>query len=107
VATGAAKAGLITLANLAHRELAGQGIRTAALAPGLIDTPGMRKSVDKAYLDRIAADYPGGQLARPEDVVPFATFLCSDAANLLSGTLLSIRPRQADLVDVTLSSMSA
>ena len=106
-AYAAAKAGLIALASLAHHELAGQGIRTAALAPGLTDTPGMRKSVDKAYLDRIAAHQPGGQLAQPEDVVPFATFLCSDAANLLSGTLLSIRPGQADLVYVTLSSMSA
>lgn len=94
----AAKAGLIALASVVHHELAGQGIRTAALAPGLTDTPGMRKSVDKAYLARIAADHPGAHLARPEDVVPFATFLCSDDANLLSGTLLPIRPEQADLI---------
>ena len=37
-AYAAAKAGLIALASLAHHELAGQGIRTTALAPRLTDT---------------------------------------------------------------------
>lgn len=54
--------------------------------------------MDKAYLARIAADHSGAHFARPEDVVPFATFLCSDAANLQSGTLLPIHPEQADLI---------
>lgn len=91
-AYGATKAGVNILANVAHRELADRGIRTVALAPGLTDTPGMRASVDEAYVARIAAGYPGGRLGQPEDVVSFAAFLCSDAANHLSGTLLPIRP---------------
>jgi NAD(P)-dependent dehydrogenase (short-subunit alcohol dehydrogenase family) len=86
------KAGVNILANVAHRELADRGIRTVALAPGLTDTPGMRASVDEAYVARIAAGYPGGRLGQPEDVVSFAAFLCSDAASHLSGTLLPIRP---------------
>jgi NAD(P)-dependent dehydrogenase (short-subunit alcohol dehydrogenase family) len=85
-------AGVNILANVAHRELADQGIRTVALAPGLTDTPGMRASVDDAYVDRIAASYPGGRLGQPEDRVSFAAFLCSDAASHLSGTLLPVRP---------------
>jgi NAD(P)-dependent dehydrogenase (short-subunit alcohol dehydrogenase family) len=89
---GATKAGVNILANVAHRELADRGIRTVALAPGLTDTPGMRASVDDAYVARIAAGYPGGRLGQPEDVVSFAAFLCSDAASHLSGTLLPIRP---------------
>jgi NAD(P)-dependent dehydrogenase (short-subunit alcohol dehydrogenase family) len=91
-AYGATKAGVNILANVAHRELADRGIRTVALAPGLTDTPGMRASVDEAYVARIAAGYPGGRLGQPEDVVSFAAFLCSDAASHLSGTLLPIRP---------------
>jgi NAD(P)-dependent dehydrogenase (short-subunit alcohol dehydrogenase family) len=91
-AYGATKAGVNILANVAHKELADRGIRTVALAPGLTDTPGMRASVDEAYVARIAAGYPGGRLGQPEDVVSFAAFLCSDAANHLSGTLLPIRP---------------
>src|ERR1019366_4248597 len=86
-AYGATKAGVNILANVAH-----QGIRTVALAPGLTDTPGMRASVDDAYVDRIAASYPGGRLGQPEDLVSFAAFLCSDAASHLSGTLPPIRP---------------
>jgi NAD(P)-dependent dehydrogenase (short-subunit alcohol dehydrogenase family) len=89
---GATKAGVNILANVAHRELADQGIRTVALAPGLTDTPGMRASVDDAYVARIAAGYPGGRVGEPEDMVSFAAFLCSDAASHLSGTLLPIRP---------------
>lgn len=75
----------------------GRIIYITSMAPGLMDTPG-RQSVDKSQLARMAILHPGHQLARPEDVVPFATFLRSDAANLLSGTLLPIRPVQADLV---------
>jgi NAD(P)-dependent dehydrogenase (short-subunit alcohol dehydrogenase family) len=75
-----------------HRELADQGIRTVAVAPGLTDTPGMRESVGDEHIARVAGAYPGGRLGRPEDLVSFATFLCGDAASHLSGTLLTIRP---------------
>lgn len=91
-AYGASKAGVTLLANVVHRELADQGIRTVALAPGLTDTPGMRASVDDAYIDRVASTYPGGRIGQPDDVVAFAAFRCSDAARHLSGTLLPIRP---------------
>jgi NAD(P)-dependent dehydrogenase (short-subunit alcohol dehydrogenase family) len=89
---GASKAGLNLLANVAHRELAGQGIRTVALAPGLTDTPGMRGTVEDGYVERVASAYPGGRVGRPEDIVPFVRFLCSDESMYLSGTLLPIRP---------------
>ncbi len=70
---------------------ADQGIRTVALAPSLTYTPGMRVTADEAHIARVAASYPGGRLGRPEDIVPFAAFLCSDAAKHLSGTVLTIR----------------
>jgi NAD(P)-dependent dehydrogenase (short-subunit alcohol dehydrogenase family) len=91
-AYGATKAGVTLLANVAHRELADDGIRTVALAPGLTDTPGMRESVDEGYIATVAAKYPGGRLGQPDDVVAFVAFLCSDAASHLSGTLVPIRP---------------
>jgi NAD(P)-dependent dehydrogenase (short-subunit alcohol dehydrogenase family) len=91
-AYGATKAGVTLLANVVHRELADQGIRTVALAPGLTNTPGMRLSVDDRYIADVAAKYPGGRLGEPDDVVAFAAFLCSDAASHLSGTLVPIRP---------------
>jgi NAD(P)-dependent dehydrogenase (short-subunit alcohol dehydrogenase family) len=89
---GGSKAALNILSNVVHQELADKGIRTAALAPGLTDTEGMRASVGEEYVERISAAYPGGRLGRPEDIVPLTTFLCSTAADHLSGTVVSVRP---------------
>jgi NAD(P)-dependent dehydrogenase (short-subunit alcohol dehydrogenase family) len=91
-AYGATKAGVHLLSNVVHQELMHDGIRTIALAPGLTDTPGMRGSVGEEHIARVAAKYPGGRVGQADDIVPFAAFLCSSAADHLSGTLLGIRP---------------
>jgi NAD(P)-dependent dehydrogenase (short-subunit alcohol dehydrogenase family) len=91
-AYGASKAGVNILNNVVHRELADQGVRTAALAPGLTDTPGMRASVGDEYITKVASAYPGGRIGQPEDVLALTVFLCSDAAQHISGTLLPVRP---------------
>jgi 3-oxoacyl-[acyl-carrier protein] reductase len=91
-AYGASKAGLNILNAAVHHELGDQGIRTTAIAPGLTDTPGMRDGMTEEHLKRVAGNYPGGRVGQPEDLVPFATFLCSEAAQHLSGTVLTIRP---------------
>jgi NAD(P)-dependent dehydrogenase (short-subunit alcohol dehydrogenase family) len=89
---GGAKAVINILANVVHQELADEGIRTVAIAPGLTDTGGMRQIVSGEYVERVASRYPGGRLGQPEDLVDLATFLCSDAANHLSGSLIMVRP---------------
>lgn len=89
---GGAKAAINILANVAHQELADDGIRTVAVAPGLTVTPGMRAIVDDAYIESVASRYPGGRVGQPEDIVALTTFLCSDAANHLSGTVIMVRP---------------
>jgi len=89
---GAAKAGLNIVNNVVHQELADQGIRTVAIAPGLTDTPGMRAIVSEEHVARVAANYPGGRIGQPEDVLGLVTFLCSEAAEHISGTLVSVRP---------------
>jgi NAD(P)-dependent dehydrogenase (short-subunit alcohol dehydrogenase family) len=91
-AYGGAKAAINILANVVHQELADEGIRTVAIAPGLTDTGGMRQIVSGEYVERVASRYPGGRLGQPEDLVDLATFLCSDAANHLSGSLIMVRP---------------
>ncbi len=88
----ASKAGLNMLANVAHQELADRGIRTVALAPGLTDTPGMRAIVTDEHIARVAANYPGGRIGEPDDLVAWTVFLCSDAAHHLSGTVITVRP---------------
>lgn len=89
---GGAKAALNILANVVHQELADQGIRTVAIAPGLTYTPGMREIVSDQHIERVAASYPAGRIGQPEDIVPLAAFLCSDASSHLSGTVITVRP---------------
>jgi len=89
---GATKAGVHLMSNVVHQELADDGIRTAAVAPGLTDTPGMREAADPEHIARVSAKYPGGRVGQPSDVVPLAAFLCSSAAEHISGTLLPVRP---------------
>ena len=54
-----------------HQELADDGIRTVALAPGLTDTPGMRAIVGEEYIARVAGQYPGGRIGQLN--LPFST----------------------------------
>jgi NAD(P)-dependent dehydrogenase (short-subunit alcohol dehydrogenase family) len=91
-AYGGAKAAINILANVAHQELGDQGIRTIAIAPGLTVTPGMQTIVSEAYIESVASRYPGGRVGQPEDIVGLTVFLCSDAANHLSGSLIMVRP---------------
>jgi NAD(P)-dependent dehydrogenase (short-subunit alcohol dehydrogenase family) len=91
-AYSASKAGLNMLSGVVHQELADDGIRTVAIAPGLTYTPGMREIVTDAHVERVAANYPGGRIGQPEDLVALTAFLCSDAAAHLSGTVITVRP---------------
>ncbi|MTD53281.1 SDR family NAD(P)-dependent oxidoreductase [Amycolatopsis pithecellobii] len=91
-AYGGSKAAVNILSNVAHQELAGSGIRTVAVAPGLTDSPGMHDSLGEDYIARVSAAYPSGRLGQPSDLVGLAAFLCSDLANHLSGTVITVRP---------------
>ena len=62
---GGSKAAINILANVVHQELADDGIRTVALAPGLTDTPGMRAIVGEDYIARVAGSTPAGGSASP------------------------------------------
>ncbi|OZM80970.1 SDR family NAD(P)-dependent oxidoreductase [Pseudonocardia sp. MH-G8] len=91
-AYGASKAGMNILSNVVHQELADQGIRTVAIAPGLTDTPGMREVAGEDHVAQVATTYPGGRVGQPEDVVGLCAYLCSDAGRHLSGTFVMLRP---------------
>jgi NAD(P)-dependent dehydrogenase (short-subunit alcohol dehydrogenase family) len=91
-AYSASKAGINMLANVVHQELADDGVRTVAIAPGLTVTPGMREIVSDAHVEHVRANYPGGRLGEPEDLVGLTAFLCSSLADHLSGTVITVRP---------------
>jgi len=87
----AAKAGVAGLTRAMAFELGPQGIRCNAIGPGVIETPltsayfqdeGRRKLI----LDNI----PLGRWGHPPDLVGPAVFLCSPAADYVSGQLLCV-----------------
>ena len=68
------------------RELAGDGIRVNAVAPGIIATdihpPGR--------LDRLAPLTPVGRAGTPEEIAESVLFLLSDASSYTTGTVLRV-----------------
>ena len=83
----AAKHGVLGLTKAAAQEFNSAGIRVNAVCPGMVDTPMIqdwfRTSPDIA--NAVLATMPGGKLGRPEQVAEAAVWLCSDAADWVSG----------------------
>ncbi len=78
-------------------ELGPRGIRVNAIAPGTVDTPMRRKSVDnrpeaakaelQAYVER---SYPLGRIGRPDDLAGIAVYLASDEAAWTTGGIFAV-----------------
>ncbi|HEX5103866.1 MAG TPA: SDR family oxidoreductase [Pirellulaceae bacterium] len=88
----ASKAGLIGFTQSLAWELAPQGIRVVALAPGLVHTPMVHKHVEKLTPDvwrQIEACHPLG-MGRPADVAAAVAFLASDEARWITGVTLPL-----------------
>lgn len=94
-AYAASKAAVIALTRASARELGPKGIRVNAIAPGIIDTPGVQDQMEPLRaggLDidaRISAN-PVGLRGLPDHVARGALFLVSDLAEFVSGHVLVI-----------------
>jgi 3-oxoacyl-[acyl-carrier protein] reductase len=85
----AAKGGIIALTKTTARELAGRGITCNAIAPGFIETAmtqALPEEVRAEYLSRIPLNRPG----LPEDVAGVVCFLCSPAADYITGQVIHV-----------------
>jgi len=85
----AAKAGLIGMVKSLAREAGGRGVRVNAVAPGYIATD-MTADLPDTTRDQILGATPLGRLGTPEDVAGVVSFLCSDAAGFITGSVISI-----------------
>ena len=89
-AYGAAKAGVILLTKVMAVELAPQGVRVNAIAPGPVDTEQSRgthtEATRRAYRERI----PTGRYGALEEIAAATLFLASDESGFVAGHILNV-----------------
>lgn len=90
--SGAARAGVVNLTQTLAQEWGGFGIRVNAVAPGLINSSGMRNypSDITQHLDIIAREIPAGRMGTEREVAGAVAFLLSPAASFISGATLRV-----------------
>ena len=71
-------------------ELAPQGIRVNAVAPGPVSTPGSNTVIDVAGWEARRARTPLRRLATAEDVADAVVYLVSDQARSVAGVTLKV-----------------
>jgi len=84
---GASKAGLVSLAKSYAKAVSKFGVRVNSISPSMIETDMAEKwSEDekKGFLKKLAVN----RFAKPEELVPFVKYLCSDEASFITGTNL-------------------
>ena len=86
----AAKAGINQMSAVIAKELASQNIRSNAINPGWIDTPGERQFMTEEDIQREGQKLPLGRLGTAEDIGKTAAFLCSDAASYITGAVVQV-----------------
>lgn len=88
----ASKWGVVAITKVAAKEFASKGIRVNAIAPGSIETPLFQTVI--ATTPSSKEDYekqtPMKRIAKSEEVAAGVTWLCSDAASYVTGTVLPI-----------------
>ena len=85
----ASKGAVIALTKSAAKELAKDGIRVNAVAPGTINTSLLQKTPEET-LDKIKSRICWGQLGTPEEVANAYMFLDSDLSSYISGQVLGV-----------------
>ena len=85
----ASKGAVIALTKSAAKELAKDGIRVNAVAPGTINTSLLQKTPEET-LDKIKSRICWGQLGTPEEVANAYMFRASDLSSYISGQVLGV-----------------
>jgi glucose 1-dehydrogenase len=89
----ASKHAVLGLTRSASYDYSGKGIRVNAICPGTIDTPMLRKAMERRgrnpdeVVSRLSLI---GRFGRPDEIAAAALWLCSDAASFTMGHALAV-----------------
>lgn len=86
----AAKAGVLGLTKAMARELAPDGVRVNAIAPGLIDTDIVGDRLSEDEREEIRAGIPLGRLGEAQDVAGACLFLSSELSAYITGSVINV-----------------
>lgn len=85
----ATKAGVEGFTRSLAREIGSRQVTVNCVAPGLIETD-MTDELDERLINAMLDAVPLGRLGRPEDVAAAVSFLASEEANYITGTVLAV-----------------
>ena len=86
----AAKAGVDALTVGLAKELADQGVRVNAVAPGMVRTGIHAGAGDPDRLQRVTSRIPVGRVGEPSEIAPAIAWLLSDQASYVTGTTVRV-----------------
>ncbi|NBS65155.1 MAG: SDR family oxidoreductase [Betaproteobacteria bacterium] len=95
IAYVAAKGAIMSMTRTMALDYVNDGIRINAVAPGATDTPLLRRAFARsadpdAASARLAARHAMGRLGKPEEIAAAISFLASDEASFITGTVLPV-----------------
>jgi enoyl-[acyl-carrier protein] reductase III len=94
VVVGASKAALESLVRYLAVELASKNIIVNAVSPGIVMTDALSHFQSFQNSDQVIASIidqiPAGRMATPEDIAGVAAFLCTPAAGMIRGQVITV-----------------
>ncbi|MCC5876536.1 MAG: 3-oxoacyl-[acyl-carrier-protein] reductase [Candidatus Sumerlaeia bacterium] len=85
----ASKAAMIGFTKSLAKEVASRNILVNAIAPGFIETS-MTDELNAEWKEKLMGEIPQARFGHVDDIAGPVLFLCSDAANYITGTTLEV-----------------